>query len=142
MSNSDITKYISFYSSELYVYCDSVKNNINFNVCRNQNMNTKYSYMNELKLDYLLFLNGINVSQGERQKILLDRCFQKERSIYIFDEPGINLDYNSHEKMLEMFKHLKDNGKIVLIISHEKEILSCCDRRYRMSDGRLQKIGE
>lgn len=142
LSNSDITRYISFYSSELYVYCDSVKNNINFNVCHNQNVNIKYSYMNELEMDYLLFLNGINISQGERQKILLDRCFEKERSIYIFDEPGVNLDYNSHQKMLEMFKHLKDNGKIVLIISHEKEILSNCDRRYRMKDGRLHKIGE
>lgn len=142
LSNSDIAKYISFYSSELYIYSDSVRNNINFNVFHDQRLNSEYFYMNELGLDYLLFLNGINISQGERQKVLLDRCFEKEKSIYIFDEPGINLDQSSHEKMIKMFRYLKDKGKIVLIISHEKEILSCCDKCYRMSDGRLHKIGE
>lgn len=139
LMNSDITKHISFYSSELYIYSDSVKNNINLNMFQDKKLNQNYSYLNELELEYLIFLNGINISQGERQKILLDRCFEKEKSIYIFDEPGINLDQESLKKMLKMFDVLRNRKKIVLVISHDEEILAHCDRHYYMAEGRLEK---
>ncbi|MEG0107261.1 MAG: cysteine peptidase family C39 domain-containing protein [Lachnospiraceae bacterium] len=138
--NSDITKYVSFYSSELYIYSDSVMNNINFNVLHDKNIEENYSYMNELNLDYLLYLNGINISQGERQKILLDRCLAKNRNIYFFDEPGINLDEAAKVEMLKKFNELKESEKIIIIISHDEEILSCCDRCYLMTEGKLCEI--
>ncbi len=142
LSETDIVKHISFYSAELYLYSDSVKNNINFSIFESEKISSKYSFMNKLDLEYLLFSNGMNISQGERQKILLDRCLEKKRSIYIFDEPGVNLDSESQIIMVKMLEELKRKDKIILIISHEKEILSCCDECYKMYDGKIYKIEE
>ena len=73
---------------------------------------------------------------------MLDRCLEKKRSIYIFDEPGVNLDSESQIIMVKMLEELKRKDKIILIISHEKEILSCCDECYKMYDGKIYKIEE
>ena len=95
--------------------------------------------MNEINLQYILFSNGANISQGERQKILLDRCLKNDKQIYIFDEPGTNLDKHSINKFMEKIKELRGQGKTIIIISHNPKILTCCDCEYVLKNGKLER---
>ena len=137
LHNSDITDFVGFFASNMYIYSSSVANNITFNIFKGNIPFKSVSRMNNLPEDYLLFHNGINISQGERQKILLDRCMTKDKDIYVFDEPGINLDVFSQRKMLELFNELKGKNKAVIIISHEESILNHCDECYILENKRL-----
>lgn len=139
LTNSNIAEYISLYSTELFLYTNTVGNNVNFNIFHNENIDDSYSYMNEINLQYILFSNGANISQGERQKILLDRCLKNDKQIYIFDEPGTNLDKHSINKFMEKIKELRGQGKTIIIISHNPKILTCCDCEYVLKNGKLER---
>ena len=140
LTNSNIAEYISLYSTELFLYSDTVNNNINFAILQDENINDFYSYMNEINPEFILFSNGANISQGERQKILLDRCLKNDKQIYIFDEPGTNLDKYSIDKFIKKIRDLRNQGKAIIIISHNPKILACCDQEYVLKNGKLERI--
>lgn len=123
--------------TDMYIYSSSISNNITFNIFNGSTASKSVSRLNQLPEDYLLFFNGINISQGERQKILLDRCLQQEKNVYVFDEPGVNLDLVSQQEMIKIFDELKKKGKAVIIISHDEHVLSCCDKCYSLENGKI-----
>lgn len=137
LQNSNITDYVGLFSADMYIYSSSVSNNIAFNIFNDKAASKSISHLNQLPEDFLLFFNGINISQGERQKVLLDRCLQHEKDIYVFDEPDTNLDFNSQREMIKIFDELKKRGKAVVIISHNEHTLDCCDKFYSLENGKI-----
>lgn len=67
-----------------------------------------------------------NLSGGEKQKIAVVRTLLKDVSLLIFDEPTSMMDQESINHFCQVIKKIKDK-KIIIIISHEDSILSCCD---------------
>lgn len=137
LQNSNITDYVGLFSADMYIYSSSVSNNIAFNIFNDKAASKSISHLNQLPEDFLLFFNGINISQGERQKVLLDRCLQHEKDIYVFDEPDTNLDFNSQREIIKIFDELKKRGKAVVIISHNEHTLDCCDKFYSLENGKI-----
>ena len=113
LQNSNITDYVGLFSADMYIYSSSVSNNIAFNIFNDKAASKSISHLNQLPEDFLLFFNGINISQGERQKVLLDRCLQHEKDIYVFDEPDTNLDFNSQREMIKIFDELKKGVRLL-----------------------------
>ena len=78
--------------------------------------------------------NGFNLSNGERQRIILARSILKESSIYIFDEALGQIDINKEKKILEsIFKYL--NNKIIIVISHRFNNKKLFDRVLKLEEG-------
>lgn len=67
-----------------------------------------------------------NISGGEKLKISLARTFLKDPDLIILDEPTSALDVDSIEKLKYILNRIK-NKKIILIISHNKNILDISD---------------
>ena len=67
-----------------------------------------------------------SLSGGEKQKIALLRSFSKNASLIILDEPSSALDSQS-KKQLVYYINATKKSKIYIIVSHDQEILSCCD---------------
>jgi ABC-type multidrug transport system fused ATPase/permease subunit len=78
--------------------------------------------------------NGRNISGGQRQRIAIARALYKNPDVYILDEPFSELDEASEERMLEHFRQLSREGKIVILITHHKKSLSWCTSRISLHD--------
>lgn len=71
-------------------------------------------------------IENSDISGGELQKISLIRTFQKKSKIILLDEPSTHLDKESVHFLLHLIDILKKD-KIVIINSHDKEIIKNCD---------------
>lgn len=71
--------------------------------------------------------DGIELSGGQKQKLVMARALYKNAKILILDEPLSALDIESENKYYKDFMHLKDNG-ISLFISHRLAICKYVDR--------------
>lgn len=67
-----------------------------------------------------------NLSGGECQKIAIIRALYKRPKLLIMDEPTASLDKASKKGLLEYLKTLKDKT-IIIIVTHDEEVLSACD---------------
>lgn len=71
------------------------------------------------------------ISGGERKRISFVRAASRKGDVYIFDEPTNDLDNENVNKVLATLRKLKKNH-IVIIISHDKRVMSICDTIYDM----------
>ncbi len=72
-----------------------------------------------------------NLSGGEKQKIAVVRTLLKDASLLIFDEPTSMMDQESINHFCSVIKKIKEK-KIIIIISHEDSVLSCCDELIKL----------
>ncbi len=80
------------------------------------------------------------LSGGEQQRVAIARCIAGETPIVVADEPTGNLDENTEEKILALFKAMADDGKIVIIVTHSQKVARHADAIvYRMRSGMLSK---
>ncbi|WP_430597792.1 ATP-binding cassette domain-containing protein [Enterococcus sp. AZ177] len=133
LKSENINEFISMYSPEFNVYGNTVGRNIRykvFNETLSEQEKTGYQDIFNLGMsnNYLLQTDGVNISQGQKQKILIMRALYQNKSIYIFDEPTGNLDDTSKKILVnELQKLAYKKDKIVILISHEEEVLNCAD---------------
>jgi len=94
------------------------------------------------------FENGINTSVGEngsllsggqRQRIAIARAIYQNRCFLILDESTSSIDKNTEMGIIEELTILKGYVTVV-IISHTPEILTCCDKIYKIADKKLVNI--
>jgi ABC-type multidrug transport system fused ATPase/permease subunit len=90
----------------------------------------------DLKSNSQLKNDGTNVSGGERQRISLIRSVYYQPSIYVFDEPTSALDAKNAQITINLLKEIKKD-KIVIIVSHSKEIIGYCDRVLKINNGKV-----
>ena len=65
-----------------------------------------------------------DVSGGERQRISIARALIKESIVLILDEPNNNLDKEGIQWLQTL---IKKSDKMIIFVSHEKEMLSCAN---------------
>ena len=75
----------------------------------------------------VIFENGKNISGGQRQRLTIARALYKNADLIILDEPFSELDKSSEKHLINSLKTLSDRGKMILLVTHDKESLSFCD---------------
>ena len=78
--------------------------------------------------------NGKNISGGQRQRIVIARALYKDADLIILDEPFNELDRISENKLLAHFQQLAHAGKIVILITHNRESLSYCAKIISLNE--------
>lgn len=86
------------------------------------------------------FLNGIDISGGQWQKIALARAFVRDASVIILDEPTASLDAKTEKAILEQFLSLAQD-KTAVLISHRLSITPMVDRILVLENGHLIEAG-
>jgi len=71
---------------------------------------------------------GRDLSGGQRQRITIARALYKNADLIILDEPFKELDEASEIKLLDYFQELASQGKIIILITHNKSSLHWCNR--------------
>lgn len=85
-------------------------------------------------VDKLILENGRNISGGQRQRIALARAFYKEASLYVLDEPFSELDETSEQMLLRRLRCLSEDGKLIVLVSHNTRGLDYCNKIISMDD--------
>jgi ABC-type multidrug transport system fused ATPase/permease subunit len=91
-------------------------------------------------LDKQLNENGIDLSGGEKQKLLLARAMYKNAPILILDEPTSALDPIAESELYEQYHELTKN-KTSIYISHRLASTRFCDRIIYLEDGKIVETG-
>ena len=83
---------------------------------------------------------GVVLSGGQRQKLLMARALYRDAPVYILDEPTAALDPIAESETYEQFRTVAE-GKTVLYISHRLASTRFCDRIVLLENGRAAEEG-
>ena len=88
-----------------------------------------YSDIVYIPADYLISKFGVledkaKMSSGQRKKAQFDLSLLTDKSVYIIDEPTNFLDLENKEAIARLISDLYDNGKIIIMITHDKDIIN------------------
>ena len=77
------------------------------------------------------------VSGGQRQRVAIARALANDPQLLAADEPTGNLDSKTTNAMFDLFAGLVDEGKTVLLVTHDRDLAKRAGRRVRIADGRI-----
>jgi putative ABC transport system ATP-binding protein len=77
------------------------------------------------------------LSGGQQQRASIARALANEPQILIADEPTGNLDSQTANSILNLFRELSDSGKTVIVVTHEKEFAKYFKNTISIADGIL-----
>lgn len=81
-------------------------------------------------------------SMGMKQRLGLAQALMEEPDLILVDEPFNGLDQRGVDEIRELFLQLKEGGRTILLVSHNREdIRVLCDEVYGMDQGVLEWIG-
>jgi putative ABC transport system ATP-binding protein len=77
------------------------------------------------------------LSGGQQQRVAVARAIVTNPSLILADEPTGNLDSHSSEDVLRIFARLNEEGRTVVLITHEPDVAGQAKRVIRLSDGEV-----
>jgi len=78
------------------------------------------------------------LSGGEKQRVAFARALCMDPKLILADEPTGNLDYTTAESIHHLLMSLvKEEGKSLVIVTHNQELANMCDRQYTLREGLL-----
>ncbi|MEZ3421426.1 MAG: ABC transporter ATP-binding protein [Eubacterium sp.] len=77
------------------------------------------------------------LSGGQQQRVAVARAIAAAPPVILADEPTGNLDTRSTKDVMQILHNLKDEGRTVIIITHDNEIAEQAERVIRIRDGRI-----
>lgn len=92
----------------------------------------------KLSIENLLDRMPSELSGGQQQKVAIGRTLVSGAEVIFADEPTGNLDYESSIQIMNIFRKIKEE-KIILMVTHDLELLKFADKVYHMDDGMIQE---
>ena len=150
ISDFNLSRLIGYMPQEINLIDDNIENNIALGKKKDEiDKNSIFEIAKFLKFDdflndrlndknFMVGENGINLSGGQKQKIVLARTFYGNPEIIILDEPTSALDEENTELFFKIIENLKDT-KTFIIITHDQKIKSLSNKSYFIKNNNLQE---
>lgn len=103
-----------------------------------KNADRRREVLGLLKLENKMHHKPLELSGGEQQRVALARAIVNSPAIILADEPTGNLDTENSQIVLDMFRDLnKKFNQTIIMITHNPEAATHCNRIIRMRDGQI-----
>jgi len=77
------------------------------------------------------------LSGGQQQRVAIARALINEPAVILADEPTGNLDSVSSQEILDILDHIHDQGRTIVMVTHEPDIAAHASRVVTLKDGRI-----
>ena len=140
-NSKSIRDHISFANQNGKLFNGSILYNVCYGTNKSEESIKQYMKSNNLLrffsnlpngIHSLVGVNGMNLSRGQRQIIILIRSIIKDTKILMVDEPTTGLDANTKNSVLHILKNI-DKNRTLIVVSHDKEILPIIERVHNMN---------
>lgn len=80
----------------------------------------------------------MELSGGQKQRVAIARALVTNPSFILGDEPTGALDTKTSVQIMDLFKQFNDEGKTIVIITHEPEVAQLCKHTVILRDGNIE----
>lgn len=99
--------------------------------------------LTDLGLGHRLHHLPATLSGGEKQRVAVARALINSPQLILADEPTASLDYENGRLVMELLaKQAHEEGRRVVVITHDERMLDVCDRVLRVIDGTLTELNK
>lgn len=149
---SEVMQTITLVSHNSYLFKGTLKENLLLGK-KNATEEELWQVLRKVKLEQFvknseeglempLLEGGVNLSDGQRQRLALARAILHDSKIYIFDEATSNIDVESENDLMQLIISMtEDKQKTILLISHRLANVVRADNIYVMDHGNLVQSG-
>ena len=75
------------------------------------------------------------LSGGQKQRVAIARALAAKPKLLLADEPTGALDTTTSHEVMRLIQEINDEGKTILMVTHEDDIANMCKRIVRLKDG-------
>lgn len=93
------------------------------------------AYLKKVGLDSHSHHLPNELSGGQKQRVAIARALASNPKVLLADEPTGALDTKTSYEVMELIQGINDEGKTILIVTHEPDIAAMCKRNVVLKDG-------
>jgi len=108
-------------------------------VRRAERLKVARSLLEKVGLGDRLHHKPSELSGGEQQRVAIARALANDPEIIMADEPTGNLDSEVGGVIMDIFKELNDEGRTIIVVTHNPEVARRARRTVRMKDGKINE---
>lgn len=91
-------------------------------------------------LEHRLNHRPAELSGGQQQRVAIARAMANDPAIVLADEPTGNLDSTTGDQIMHVLGELNEQGKTIIMVTHEPDIATFARQRLHMKDGKIDRI--
>ena len=95
-------------------------------------------FLTKVELDTRMHHLPSELSGGQKQRVAIARALVTNPSFILGDEPTGALDTKTSVQIMDLFKQFNDEGKTIVIITHEPEVAQLCKQTVILRDGNIE----
>jgi len=104
-------------------------------VSRKERQETALQYLAKVKIDDWATHLPSELSGGQKQRVAIARALAADPKVLLADEPTGALDSVTSYEVMQLIQEINDEGKTILVVTHEDDIANMCKRIVRLKDG-------
>jgi putative ABC transport system ATP-binding protein len=106
---------------------------------RKERYELAYDTLGKLGLTERVTAATTTLSGGERQRVAVARAILGGKRLLLCDEPTGNLDLANSEALLDILSERVAEGAAAIVVTHDPEVAARANRRYGITDGRIEE---